>query len=1836
MWKKLAALFVFAWPVLGQTYTINTIAGNGPTIANLNTLTYALRNPQGVAVDSAGNYYIALQDWCRVWVVNSSGILTQTIGTGHCGYSGDNGLASSAALNAPRGVAVDSNGANIYIADTANEVIRKVTVSTGTITTIAGNGTYGYSGEGVATSVELAHPSGVSVDTSGNVYIADTENCRVRKLTGTTISTFAGTSQMCGYNADNIQANAAYLFSPLGVFVDGTASNVYIADTRNHRIRKVSISTGVITTVAGNGTAGYGEGAANGAVISSPAGVVADNAGNFYIADTGNSRVRQVLNGTISSLASGFATQGITLSGGNIYVADTSDNRIAKIAGGVTTVVGNGSNAGGDNGPAISALFGEPCTIAMDAGGEIFIADRNENVIRKISGGNITTVAGSGACNANIGDGGNPLSASLCTPWGVAVNSAGTVIYIADTYNHRIRKVANGIISTVAGTGTAGYNGDGIMATAATLYLPSSVALDPSGNLYIADTDNCAIREVIGTTISTVAGVPASGCPSTSQSQYYNGEGVATSAFLYGPMSVFVDSTGNNVYIADTYNSRIRKVTNGVISTVAGTGTAGYNGDGMATSVQLDLPFTAILDSANNMYIADSQNFRIRKVTGTALTTIGGNGGSGFSGDGGTATSAQISGPWGLAVDSNLNLFVADTGNQRIRELTAPITCMYSLSFSSASAIAAQSSGSFMVLASPSTCTWTATANPGILTVTNGSPGMGNGTVSYNVAPNGLAGEQIGSITVTGMNFSQNFTVTQAGQGCLVGFTPASASLGSGALSTSVSMALSGSDCKWSASSSLPAPSWITVNTMSGSGPGPISYSVSSNASSSAARSGAINVNVTTTGTQAAFNINQAGALCVYSLAQSNQSFSFGGGPGSVSVAAPGGCGWTASSNVPWITSVTIAGGVGTGSGSVSFNVQSNPSSVARTGSVTIAGQSFAVTQSGTLTPSSCTISVPPLPGVANVALEGRTEVVGDLLVTCSGLSSAITGNFLLTLNTSITNQVTPGTNTAVDALLCAGSAPCVSGVATNQYGQVVGYNAMSWPAVTLTPSGGIASVRITNVRADASFLANAANLQAVMITGQLSVTSASAFPVPNTVQTLATAAPTLSFQVGPPTGGTQSIYQLAYQELTMTSFHTASGSTPATRLRMVVSGLPAGVTAFAPIYPAGGPSQGQLYMTDCSGGNLGSPLTGVAMAGGTYYPNPVTEATWLVLSASSSSIDTLTFPLLLSNPGNADVSHVQITGSYGPASPVGGSCGDPSAKVVPRYRDFSVTPQSLASFRLTTSVTATRTLGSVPAKGKVEEKGRRVGAITKANVKEHPLDSTSGTQVNFMNNLTNESTYQPVTNAVVNGSVQSGNNVLQFIVSPMGSGSCNQGGGGQYTCTFPSIAPGTSVSCSGFGQEDSSYSGDSVTNSAQVSSDQSPADLSAVVSSSTFVVTGPTMQIEVVTPVVTTGQTVTISGWAVDQFTPISSVQIMVDNNVVGNANYGGTLTPQNPNICNEYSTWVGCPYIGFSYALDPSCPNPTACVALTPGPHTITAVAMNSVVPPASQGYTPATPLTVTVNTIMPGTKVGVFRANVAFLEDSNGNRAYDAGVDTYFPNFTGPGGYRAGDYPVAGDWTGDGHTKVGIYRSTTGQWFLDANNNGTLDAGDFTYGYGGIVGDVPVTGDWLGTGKTCIGIFRSGFLWVLDSNCNGSFDAPDAVFPFGGISGDVPVVGAWTGGTTKVGVVRKYAPAGVPIGNPFYWVVDAGAANAGASPANHPPDCPQRCFAFGGLTGDVFVTGDWFNTGTSGAGVFRNGFWVLDTALPSDPQANHSLPPLAFGFGGAPGDLPVVGKW
>ena len=763
--RQLSLSFLLCAAV-GQAQIITTVAGTDPVFpsAGVPALAAPLKTPSGVAVDGGGNIYITDPGNNIVARVSPNGILTVVAGNGRRGFSGDGGPATSASLNDPSGLALDAAG-SLYIADLLNNRIRKV--SGGTITTVAGNGTDIFSGDGgPATKAALFNPHGVALDAAGNLYIADTGFNLIRKVSGGTITTVAGNG-VYGFSGDGGPATNASLGSPSGVALDNVG-NLYIADFVNARVRR--ISGGTITTVAGNGTGTFSGdgGSATSASLSGPTGVALDAAGNLYIAELG-SRIRKVSNGTITTVAgngvNGFSGDGgpatnaslnvpngpAVDAAGNIYIADSNNQRIRKVSGGtITTVAGNGTGGfSGDGGPATSATLYDPNFAVLDEAGNLYIADYYNQRIRKVSSGTITTVAGNGTAGFS-GDGGPATSAALYYPSGIAPDPAGN-LYIADLYNHRIRKVSDGTITTIAGTGTASFSGDGGPAISAALSYPDGVALDSAGNLYISDSGNNRIRKVSGGTITTVAGNGTSGSSGDG--------GPATIASIHNLAGVALDAAGN-VFI--TEYSRVRKVSGGTITTVAGNGTSGYSGDGgPATSAAVDA-FGVALDAAGNLYIADALYNLIRKVSGGTITTVAGTGVLGFSGDGGPAATAAFDNPHGVAIDTVGNLYIADTGNNRIREVlvakpsyqAGPAT----LSFSATSGGAATGGQVINLSSTVPSLAFGASVSDSWLAATP-SAGTIPSALQVTADPSALAaGSYSGSITITVPNASPSTT----------------------------------------------------------------------------------------------------------------------------------------------------------------------------------------------------------------------------------------------------------------------------------------------------------------------------------------------------------------------------------------------------------------------------------------------------------------------------------------------------------------------------------------------------------------------------------------------------------------------------------------------------------------------------------------------------------------------------------------------------------------------------------------------------------------------------------------------------------------------------------------------------------------------------------------------------------------------------------------------------------------------------------------------------------------------------------------------------------------------
>ena len=771
--------------------------------------------------DSVGNIYIALQSYSVVVRMDTTGALTLVAGTGKPGYSGDNGPATAAELNSPWGLAVDTAG-NLYIADSGNNRIRKV--SNGVITTIPVN----------ITGASLSNPTGVAVDSSGNLYVAAAGNSLVLKVSGGVTVPVAGTGT-AGLNGYSGAATSVQLNAPWSVAVDAEG-NIYIADYGNNLIREVT--NGALGTFSFQ--------------VSEPVGITSDAAGNLYIASfngqfVGYSPVTGVAAIIAGNQIAGYSGDGGLATGaeldgpaavaldpsGNVYVADYYNNVVRKVAGGIiTTVAGSPQGFIGDNGAAINALLLAPTYTATGPSGETYVVDSDHNVVRKVVNGVITTVAGTGVPNYT-GDNGPAISATLNAPWGVAVDSAGN-LYIADAGNNVIRKVAGGVITTIAGTGVAAYTGDNGAATSATLFSPSGIALNPLGNLYIADFGNNAVRLLANGVITTVAGNGIAG---------YTADGVAaTSSSLAGPVDVKLDAAGN-LYIADQSNDRIRMVTNGIISTFAGNGTATFGGDnGPATSAQLNGPSGVALDPAGNLIIADTRNNVIRKVSGGIITTLAGNGTANYSGDNGPAVAAAVNGPLGVSTNSLGQIFVADSGNNLIRVMNPP--CNFALTTTSIQATGA--GGTFTIgVQTDGFCAWSVAGLPDWVTLSSPASVTGPATVSLNVA--------------TATNIVRSATITVAG--------------------TSVT-------------------------------------------------------------------INQA--ACSYSISPGAQEFSILGGTGIINVTAPTGCAWSAANTVSFVTFTGATSG--DGNGTVTFQIAANTGGV-RSGSFTVAGLSFVVgQQSATIT----------------------------------------------------------------------------------------------------------------------------------------------------------------------------------------------------------------------------------------------------------------------------------------------------------------------------------------------------------------------------------------------------------------------------------------------------------------------------------------------------------------------------------------------------------------------------------------------------------------------------------------------------------------------------------------------------------------------------------------------------------------------------------------------------------------------------------------------------------------------------------------------------------------------
>jgi hypothetical protein len=678
--------------VHSQAFSFSTLAGSVSTGSADGTGAAArFSGPSGVAADSVGNFYVTDSGNNTIRKITPVGLVTTIAGLAGVKGSAD-GTGTNASFYLPTGIAADSNG-NLYVADEFNDTIRKITpVGTNwVVSTLAGQAGMAGLIDAVGTNAEFATPAAVAVDGAGNVYVADTADDVIREIgPAGLVGTIAGQPHHPG-SADGTN-NTAQFYMPFGISVD-TATNLYVTDGINETIRKlVPVGTNwVVSTIAGQVTnAGSADGTGTNAQFNGPAGIVVSRGTNLFVADDNNNTIRKLtLTGTnwdVSTLAglvgvygdADGATNnarfhspiGVTVDGaGNVYVADANNNEIRKItpSGGVSTFAG--VSTGSTDGPGTNALFWSTAAVALDAQGNVYVADYYNCTIRKIAtNGVVSTLAGL-AGNIGSADGTNS-NARFYYLSDIALDGGGS-LYVADAYNSTIRKITpagtNWVTSTLAGQAEFYGEVDG-MGSNAFFYVPAGIAVDANTNIYVTDNYGMVVRKVtpVGTNwvVTTLAGLPYT---------HGSSNGIGTNAMFYFPRGIAVDNA-SNVYVADSENNSIRELTpigtNWLVSTVAGVASIRDSADGTGTNAHFFFPDDVTLDAAGHLYVMDTYDQTIRTLTwvGTnwVVTTVAGQVGVAGSTDG-IGTNALFNYAQSVAFDSAGNLYVADTHNNTIR-----------------------------------------------------------------------------------------------------------------------------------------------------------------------------------------------------------------------------------------------------------------------------------------------------------------------------------------------------------------------------------------------------------------------------------------------------------------------------------------------------------------------------------------------------------------------------------------------------------------------------------------------------------------------------------------------------------------------------------------------------------------------------------------------------------------------------------------------------------------------------------------------------------------------------------------------------------------------------------------------------------------------------------------------------------------------------------------------------------------------------------------------------------------------------------------------------------------
>ena len=589
---------------------VSTLAGKPGTIGSEDGVGSEARFdvPTGIATDSSGNVYVADLWQNTIRKITPAAVVSTLAGTAFVGGSAD-GVGAEASFRVPRGLATDRDG-NVYVADSLNHTIRRITPE-GRVSTLAGAPGVAGSADGAGADARFNWPGGVATDGLGRVYVTDRLNFTLRQIGADgTVTTLAGAVGISG-SADGIGTEARF-FQSEGIAADGFG-NLFVADTGNSIIRKVS-SSGVVSTLAGARSPGYADGIGAEARFSSPAGIAVDSLGNAYVADTDSSTIRKISpDGQVSTYAGSVSLSGAVDavgkdarflnpvgvaadSVGNVYVADYRNSTIRRItpSASVSTLAGRAGEPGQVDGNGATARFAEPSGVATDRADNIYVIDSIHNVVRRISpAGRVSTLAGTGELGSADGDAA-AASFRFCPPGylshgsptvdcrsaGIAVDAGGN-IYLADTYNHTIRKISpSGAVSTVAGLAGSSGSADGV-GTEARFNQPRGIAVDAAGNIYVADTgETVGLFIAPGARNSTIRKIDPTGRVSTLAGQSGvtgSVDGVGAEARFSAPRGIAVDGAGN-LYVADSCNNAIRRISPaGVVTTVIGAaGTRGF------------------------------------------------------------------------------------------------------------------------------------------------------------------------------------------------------------------------------------------------------------------------------------------------------------------------------------------------------------------------------------------------------------------------------------------------------------------------------------------------------------------------------------------------------------------------------------------------------------------------------------------------------------------------------------------------------------------------------------------------------------------------------------------------------------------------------------------------------------------------------------------------------------------------------------------------------------------------------------------------------------------------------------------------------------------------------------------------------------------------------------------------------------------------------------------------------------------------------------------------------------------------------------------------------------